>query len=78
MNSTLQKAGVAQEVREALCGHAHQEINLRVYGGAFELNQLKDAIDRLDYGITIPGFSGREERDRARRKAEKRTAQISA
>lgn len=72
MNATPQKAGVTQEVREALCGHASKAINTRVYGGALVVRQLKEAIDMLKYGIAIPGFAGREEHERARKNAEER------
>jgi integrase len=51
MNAALQKAGVSQEIREALCGHSSKSINVRVYGDVPLIRALNDAIDRLDYGI---------------------------
>lgn len=46
------RAGVAQELREALCGHA-KTINLRVHGDKHPLEYLKQAIENLDYEVAV-------------------------
>ena len=74
MNSALQGAGVPQEVRERLCGHTSQAVNLRVYGGGLAVRQLADAIGMLNYGIEIPAYVPSEKHKRARQKAGRRGA----
>ena len=56
MNATLMKAGVQQEIREAICGHTPTAVNVRVYGGQFSMRTLKCALEILDYGLTITPF----------------------
>jgi integrase len=72
MNSSLQRAGVPQELREALCGHATRATNIRIYGGGLTLNQLKGAIEKLDYGIALARFTARKEHEAARTRASRR------
>jgi integrase len=56
MISTLQRAGVQQEIREALCGHASKAINVRVYGDGHAIEHLRESIEMLDYGFTVAAF----------------------
>ena len=74
MNATLQKAGVSSEVREALCGHAPQGTNSRVYGGKLPMPILMDALKQLKYEIEFTAYrslsSHEEARKRARQRAE--------
>jgi len=56
MNAQLQRIGVAQEIREMLCGHQSKSINVAVYGGQ-DLDQLLvDAIIKLTYGLEFTPF----------------------
>jgi integrase len=73
MVAALQRAGVEQEYREALAGHASKAINIRVYGGPHFLAYLQTAIEKLDYGIRTPAFQSTERHQRARLKAQARS-----
>jgi integrase len=68
MNWTLQKTGVTQEIREALCGHTSKSINARVYGGAFPLKMLQEALSKLKYDVTIVPFVSLPEHEIARQR----------
>jgi integrase len=72
MNSSLQRAGVSQEIREALCGHAASGINVRVYGGGLSLTHLRDAIQKLDFQLALPPFVPTDLHERARSRATRR------
>jgi integrase len=74
LNTALQHAGVRQEIREAICGHAHQAINLRVYGDAHLLTHLKEAIERVNFSLGVQPFALLEAHEGARRKARIRRA----
>lgn len=69
MNATLQREGVPQEVREALCGHAPKSTNIRVYGSGTPLEQLKTAIEKLEYRISLTPYAASDEHERARFRA---------
>jgi integrase len=69
MISSLQKAGVPQEMREALCGHASQSVSVNVYGTTDILVLLKEAIEKLDFPITLAPFIPSDGHERARLKA---------
>jgi integrase len=60
MNATLQREGVAQELREALTGHASDAINVRVYGGRIGIARLAEAIAVLRYGVAIARYVARD------------------
>jgi hypothetical protein len=69
MNSALQRAGVAQEIREALSGHTSKSINVRVYSDTPGLQHLKEGMEKLTYKVAIPPFTGRDEHEGARTRA---------
>jgi hypothetical protein len=73
MDSTSSsRSSNAQELREALCGHASKAVNVRVYGDEQALPRLHEAVQKLDYGIDIPPFVSKEEHEISRRRAEAR------
>jgi integrase len=73
MNATLQKEGVTEEIREALCGHAPQSVNSRVYGGKLPLGVLKGALELLDYGLLLKPYKAIAEHDAARKRGQRRS-----
>lgn len=74
MNSALQRAGVTQELRESLCGHAPQGINARVYGDQLGLAALQSAIETLAYDIQITPYMPAAQHEKARIKGAARAA----
>lgn len=72
MNSRLQRARVAQEVREALIGHTPQSTNVRVYGDKQFLGRLHDDLEKLAYSFSVAPFLGSERHEVARQKALRR------
>ncbi|MGQ0526264.1 MAG: site-specific integrase [Betaproteobacteria bacterium] len=74
MNATLQKAGITQEIREALSGHVSKSINTRIYGDRLLLQVLRESLEKLDYGLALHPFVSRAEHEAARKRAVRRTA----
>jgi integrase len=72
MNARLQRANVAQEVREALIGHTPQSTNVRVYGDKQFLGRLHDDLERLVYSFDVAPFLGSDRNEVARQKALRR------
>jgi integrase len=68
----LQKANVAQEVREALVGHTSQSVHVRVYSDVPLLVRLRDDLEKLAYEVEIPVFVARQEHEDARRRSQRR------
>ncbi len=67
--AALQKAGVAQELREAIAGHASQAVNVRVYSGVPPLARLAAEIGKLAFDVAIPSFAASPAHEEARRRA---------
>lgn len=70
--ATLQRAGVALELREALAGHASKSINRRIYGEQSSIAMLRDAMAKLDYGFHVTGFQTNSNHERVRQKGHAR------
>ncbi len=73
MNATLQKAGVTEEIRESLCGHAPQSVNSRVYGDKLPLGVLKGALESLNYDISLIPYKSLPEHEMARKRGQRRS-----
>lgn len=68
LNSRLQASEVPQEVREAICGHASQAVNVRTYGGDL-LPLMARHLGRLTYPFELVPFVSRPAHEEARRRA---------
>ncbi len=66
MNAELQKLGVAQEIRELLCGHKSASVNVAVYGSKELDHRLVEAIHKLNYGIAFVPFKPKVSHEQAR------------
>ncbi|CAN7160435.1 site-specific integrase [Paraburkholderia hospita] len=82
-NSKLRHAGVTQERRERLVGHASRDVNNRHYRPAdlnqmFPLAGLLEDIRKLDYGLTHASYAATERHRRERVKGAQRQARIDA
>ncbi|GJH34206.1 site-specific integrase [Paraburkholderia hospita] len=80
-NSKLRHAGVTQERRERLVGHASRDVNNRHYRPAdmnqmFPLAGLLEDIQKLDYGLTHASYAATERHRRERLKGAQRQARI--
>lgn len=78
MNWTLQKAGVSLEIRESVCGHTSKSINARIYGGAFPLKMLSDAMGQLKYNLEVAAYVPLPAHEVARQKGMRRSAEALA
>ncbi|MDR5744440.1 site-specific integrase [Caballeronia sp. LZ029] len=82
-NSKLRHAGVTQERRERLVGHASRDVNNKHYRPAdinemFPLSSLREDITKLDYGLTHASYIGTARHRRERVKGAQRQARIDA
>ncbi|ADG14230.1 hypothetical protein BC1002_0122 [Paraburkholderia atlantica] len=82
-NSKLRHAGVTQERRERLVGHASRDVNNRHYRPAdinqmFPLATLLEDIRKLDYGLTHASYAGTSRHRQERVKGAQRQARIDA
>jgi integrase len=82
-NSKLRHAGVTQERRERLVGHASRDVNNRHYRPAdlnqmFPLAGLLEDIKKLDYGLMHASYAATERHRRERVKGAQRQARIDA
>lgn len=82
-NSKLRHAGVTQERRERLVGHASRDVNNRHYRPAdinqmFPLAGLLEDIRKLDYGLTHASYIGTARHRLERIKGAQRQARIDA
>lgn len=50
----LQRLNVPLEVRQSIAGHSAKCITVDVYGEKSQLETMKEAIDKVDYGIDFP------------------------
>lgn len=50
----LQRLNVPLEVRQSIAGHSAKCITIDVYGEKSQLETMKEAIDKIDYGIDFP------------------------
>ena len=76
MNYALQKASVLLEIREALCGHAPTSINASVYGGAFPIDMLSNAMEKLKFDMQLSVFIPLPTHEVARQKGVRRSAEV--
>ncbi|CAD6562572.1 DUF6538 domain-containing protein [Paraburkholderia sabiae] len=82
-NSKLRHAGVTQERRERLVGHASRDVNNRHYRPAdinqmFPLAGLLEDIRKLDYGLTHASYIGTARHRQERVKGAQRQGRIDA
>lgn len=54
---TLKQKGVSEAAIAELLGHAHASITTSRYGKRYQPKVLLDALEQLDYGVTIPEYS---------------------